>query len=193
MARTGTNPTIRHGPALGKHHGADPLPPLAHGHHRTGRFRWGGPVADRGTEASRRRDGEGVVEFLVVPPPRFHLVRYHGVLAPAATWRSQIVPALPHDDSRDSDCSHPPATEESVPAAPSPAAQLFLGPVDASGVRHRRAGMSPLRRPPPDSRRDPIPRRHPQDSRLSRSAFPCSPHSTSDAPGPSRIGMGLRS
>ena len=51
----------------------------------------------------------------LVPPPRFHLVRYHGVLAPAATWRSQIVPALPHDDSGDSDCSHPPATEESVP------------------------------------------------------------------------------
>ncbi len=50
-----------------------------------------------------------------MPPPRFHLVRYHGVLAPAAKWRSQIVPALPHDDAGLSDCSHPPATEESVP------------------------------------------------------------------------------
>jgi len=29
----------------------------------------------------------------LVPPPRFNLVRYHGVLAPAAHSRSQIVPA----------------------------------------------------------------------------------------------------
>ena len=51
----------------------------------------------------------------LVPPPRFHLVRYHGVLAPAAKWRSQIVPAVPHDDAGLSDCPHSPATEESVP------------------------------------------------------------------------------
>jgi hypothetical protein len=31
----------------------------------------------------------------LVPPPRFHMVRYHGVLAPAAKWRSQIVPPRP--------------------------------------------------------------------------------------------------
>jgi hypothetical protein len=29
----------------------------------------------------------------LVPPPRFNLVRYHGILAPAARWRSRIVPA----------------------------------------------------------------------------------------------------
>ncbi len=29
----------------------------------------------------------------LVPPPRFHVVRYDGVLAPAAKWRSQIIPA----------------------------------------------------------------------------------------------------
>jgi hypothetical protein len=28
----------------------------------------------------------------LVPPPRFNLVRYSGILAPAALWRSQIVP-----------------------------------------------------------------------------------------------------
>jgi hypothetical protein len=28
----------------------------------------------------------------LVPPPRFHLVRYHGVLAPSAAWRELIVP-----------------------------------------------------------------------------------------------------
>ena len=31
----------------------------------------------------------------LVPPPSFNLVRYHGVLAPAAHSRSQIVPANP--------------------------------------------------------------------------------------------------
>jgi len=38
----------------------------------------------------------------LVPPPRFNLVRYHGVLAPAARWRSRIVPVESHDrdDSR---------------------------------------------------------------------------------------------
>jgi hypothetical protein len=37
------------------------------------------------------------IEFLarlaaLVPPPRYPLVRYHGVLAPHATWRSAVVP-----------------------------------------------------------------------------------------------------
>ena len=27
-----------------------------------------------------------------VPPPRFHFIRYHGVLAPAAAWRPLIIP-----------------------------------------------------------------------------------------------------
>jgi len=31
----------------------------------------------------------------LVPLPDKHLVRYHGVLAPAATWRAQVVPAKP--------------------------------------------------------------------------------------------------
>ena len=29
----------------------------------------------------------------LVPRPRMHLIRYHGVLAPNAKWRSHIVPA----------------------------------------------------------------------------------------------------
>jgi hypothetical protein len=29
----------------------------------------------------------------IVPHPRVHLIHYHGVLAPAAAWRSEIVPA----------------------------------------------------------------------------------------------------
>jgi Putative transposase len=27
-----------------------------------------------------------------VPPPKFNLVRYHGLLAPAARWRRHVVP-----------------------------------------------------------------------------------------------------
>ena len=50
----------------------------------------------------RRRDGTTHVVFeplelveklvALVPPPRFNLVRYHGILAPAARWRREIVP-----------------------------------------------------------------------------------------------------
>ncbi|MDH3438798.1 MAG: transposase [Betaproteobacteria bacterium] len=36
----------------------------------------------------------------LVPPPRFHRLRYHGVLAPAAGWRSQVVPAPAARESR---------------------------------------------------------------------------------------------
>jgi hypothetical protein len=60
----------------------------------------------------RWRDGTSHVifeplEFIgklaaLVPPPRFHVVRYYGILAPAAAWRSLVVPEseaqapLPH-------------------------------------------------------------------------------------------------
>jgi hypothetical protein len=41
----------------------------------------------------------------LVPPPRFNLVRYHGVLAPSARWRSRIVPAVSADECNYSNCS----------------------------------------------------------------------------------------
>jgi len=61
----------------------------------------------------RWRDGTSFVIFdpldlvgklaALVPPPRFNLVRYHGVLAPAARWRSRIVPQeSQHRDDLDS-------------------------------------------------------------------------------------------
>ena len=34
----------------------------------------------------------------IVPHPRVHLVHYHGVLAPAATWRPRVVPTPVNDD-----------------------------------------------------------------------------------------------
>jgi Putative transposase len=33
----------------------------------------------------------------LVPPPRAHLVRYHGVFGPASKWRREIVPAPPRN------------------------------------------------------------------------------------------------
>src|SRR5438132_871262 len=39
----------------------------------------------------------------LVPPPRSHLVRYHGVFGPASEWRSQIVPRPP--ESRTAPCA----------------------------------------------------------------------------------------
>jgi hypothetical protein len=32
----------------------------------------------------------------LIPAPRAHQVRYHGVLAPCAGWRDRVVPAGPH-------------------------------------------------------------------------------------------------
>jgi hypothetical protein len=39
----------------------------------------------------------------LVPPPRFNLVRYHGILAPRATWRDAVVPASRADPSCETD------------------------------------------------------------------------------------------
>jgi hypothetical protein len=69
---------------------------------------------ERVTESSRgqllyelphpRRDGSThllldpleLIEKLTVliPSPRFHLLRFHGLLAPHAAWRSQMIPSL---------------------------------------------------------------------------------------------------
>ncbi len=32
---------------------------------------------------------------LLIPPPRFHTLRFHGVLGPAAAWRSAVLPGRP--------------------------------------------------------------------------------------------------
>jgi hypothetical protein len=48
-----------------------------------------------------------------VPPPRFNLVRYHGVLARSAAWRPLIIPSEPEPEIADLS-SHPnsPAEEQ---------------------------------------------------------------------------------
>ena len=62
----------------------------------------------------RWRDGTSHVIFdpvdligklaALVPPPRFNLVRYHGLLAPSARWRPCIVPAGKTDEYTFSSC-----------------------------------------------------------------------------------------
>lgn len=72
------------------------------------------------------------VEFLeklaaLVPPPRSHLVRYHGVLGPHHKLRSQVVRRGPVDDSP---CDHPKLAEPRQGGAP-----------DRSSRRRRRKEM----------------------------------------------------
>jgi Putative transposase len=61
-----------------------------------------------------------LIERLIplVPRPRAHLTRYHGVLAPAAGWRSQVVPASTVPRKR-------PACADASQEAPSPAARRW--------------------------------------------------------------------
>jgi Putative transposase len=43
----------------------------------------------------------------LVPRPRLHLIRFHGVLAPNAKWRSQVVPVPPQQATAgEGDCEH---------------------------------------------------------------------------------------
>jgi Putative transposase len=48
----------------------------------------------------------------LVPRPRLHLVRFHGVLAPNAKWRSKVIPQAPNDTkllaATAKDCQEPP-------------------------------------------------------------------------------------
>ncbi len=92
----------------------------------------------------RWRDGTthvifGPLELLerlavLVPPPRIHQVRYHGLLGPAALRRSQIVPGgrLPNSHRTDL-CAHPTRREASMPPPPSPPASLLPSHADDRG------------------------------------------------------------
>jgi len=43
----------------------------------------------------------------LVPRPRLHLIRFHGVLAPNAKLRAQVVPAGPHEATGGSELTAP--------------------------------------------------------------------------------------
>jgi hypothetical protein len=54
----------------------------------------------------------------LVPPPRAHLVRYHGVFAPASRWRKQVIPLLSEKSASAQPCvsSARRRTEDIAPA-----------------------------------------------------------------------------
>ena len=56
----------------------------------------------------------------LIPPPRHHLTRFHGVLAPHASWRRAVVPEPPEPEP--APCSPPPPSGE--PASPTSAPTL---------------------------------------------------------------------
>jgi hypothetical protein len=56
-----------------------------------------------------------------IPPPRFHLVRYHGILASCASWRDHVVPNSPGRrllESRDTRLRGSPEAEAELHRAP---------------------------------------------------------------------------
>ena len=58
----------------------------------------------------------------LVPPPRAHLVRYHGVFAPASRWRSQVIPPLPERAASAQPCTSAPRRSEDMATAAAEAA-----------------------------------------------------------------------
>ena len=80
---------------------------------------------------------------VLIPRPRVNLLLYHGVLAPRASWRTEVVPHAPA-----SAASGVPDESPSARLGVQPEPGLALGRPDATGVRARRPGVSPLRRAP---------------------------------------------
>jgi hypothetical protein len=99
------------------------------------RVRRDGNISYRVKKVSRRRVTERVmtpVEALarlaaIVPPPRYPLLRFHGVLAPHHRWRTRVVPRPPartrackataaghHPEAAVAGCSPPPAVPTST-------------------------------------------------------------------------------
>jgi hypothetical protein len=104
----------------------------------------GGRIAYR---IRKQRDGRAKhrvmtpLEFLarlaaIVPPPRYPLLRYHGVLGPRSSWRRDIVPkpptATPNERRR-------PPTKQEEPESPSDCARGGVG----STASRRRWGHLP--------------------------------------------------
>jgi len=89
----------------------------------------------------RWRDGTTHVAFepldfvarlaALVPPPRFHGIRYHGVLAPAARLRAAVVPEGPPRPA----AAHPGCTAEASQVTPlPPRSSRRAGPTPSSAA-----------------------------------------------------------
>jgi len=82
----------------------------------------------------QRRD---LIERLVplIPPPRAHQVRYHGILAPGASLRERVVPALATEPARAE--PRPPSPPGERIDNPPPGAGGGVEPPDADAAQPR--------------------------------------------------------
>jgi hypothetical protein len=71
----------------------------------------------------------------LVPRPRLHLIRFHGVLAPNAKLRPEIVPSAPVNATNT-------AAGHRNTAPPSGPARISLSPAAQTGVRYRHGTLS---------------------------------------------------
>jgi hypothetical protein len=95
----------------------------------------------------------------LIPPPRVNMVRYHGVLAPAARDRAAIVPQVPQPEGAGTGgvCRHGDASGE--PARPR-AAPTSVATSRGGGIGDAECGPERGRTPPaPEVRFDPADRR----------------------------------
>jgi hypothetical protein len=76
----------------------------------------------------------------LVPPPRAHLVRYHGVFAPASLWRSQVIPPLPEKNPLASLASC--ASTAARPEDPAPGVTETPAPHESTAETRRPADPS---------------------------------------------------
>src|SRR5207248_8941527 len=72
-------------------------------------------LGDGTRSSSSNRGSCSAGSATLVPPPRAHLVRYHGVFGPASKWRSEIVPT-----PAQSTCLAPAPCSSAAPDAPGP-------------------------------------------------------------------------
>ena len=101
----------------------------------------------------------------LVPRPRLHLIRFHGVLAPNAKLRSAIIPSAP--------VNAPNAAAVHADAPPSLGAGApELCPVAQAGIRYRHRAVSAVRRYLDDHRRHRTSLRDRQDPHPSRLVRP---------------------
>jgi hypothetical protein len=101
------------------------------------RVRRDGSVTYRVKKASRRRVTERVmtpVETLarlaaIVPPPRYPLLRFHGLLAPRHRWRARVVPKPPERSTKSAPCKRRDAERGQTPASSAPPERPSVGEV----------------------------------------------------------------
>jgi Putative transposase/Transposase zinc-binding domain len=86
---------------------------------------------------------------ILVPPPYFPLVRYHGVFAARSSWRALVTPKPPDGVARrkkEKPCASAPTTPSSAPPAPTPQANVLPSPPAPPA-----ASASPASTAPPPS------------------------------------------